>query len=563
MQLTQLRKIFSLKKSGRSFFFQSFYLPLLSEKRENSLFMRKILLFVVACSLLTSQAKEINYKKVNSRARKEYREPIRPGKPFWNGFAKKFMYAPVFDFKERADARAYLFRLSDAEGHVWEMKAKSPKADLSPVWDRIPGGTDVTLDVFPLLASGVDVSDTLGHRKFLRDFPFCGPYNTPSRPYHEAALKGLLYLHNTDAMQAWHKGLEPDMTYKKNTYACKIMGSALQCECLVARLFPQERETALKAARNIAAYLKSISRPEGAPLAYFPPTYIEGVLVNVSISESEGKDKTMTMEANTVAHGLLDLYNETQDRQYYDWALHIADTYQKIQRPDGSFPIKVVYSTGKPLNNRNAMLHPLLNYLKRLHDEYGIDKYEPMRQLAEKWMQEVAVPSFDLSGQFEDVSVMNVKPFQNLTNCTAAPYADYLCRLPNPSEQQMIDARDLLRLSEDQFVFWDMKPQADGIRQHVLPCVFEQYEYQMSVDASVCNVAGGLISYYQQTGDELALAKAIALANSITVAQDARSGFIPTIWDRTKTFHAGGQWVNCAMSSIRLLLRLEGVLQEK
>jgi len=523
--------------------------------------MRKILLLAAVCGLMTSQAKEINYRKVNARARKEYREPIRPGRPFWNAFATKFIYAPAFDFEERTGARAYVFRLSDKEGHAWEMKAKSPKADLSPVWDGIPAGAEVTLNVFPLLPSGVDETDTLGHRTFLRDFPFRGPCNTPARPYREAALKGLLCMHNSVTMQAWQKGTEPDMSNRRNAYACKIMGSSLQCECLVARLFPQERDKALKAARNIATYLKSISWPEGAPLAFFPPTYIENEVVNVLVSESVGRNKTMTMEAATVAHGLLDLYNETQDRQYYDWAMGITDTYQKMQRPDGSFPIKVVYSTGEALNSRNAMLHPLLDYLQRLHDEYGVEKYEPMRRLAEKWMQEVAVPSFDFSGQFEDVSVMDVKPFENLTNCTAAPYADYLCRLPNPSEEQMRDARDLLRLSEDQFVHWDMKPQADGIRQHVVPCVFEQYRFQMSVDHSACNVAGGLISYYLKTGDELALAKAIALANSITVAQDARSGFLPTLWGRTKACESGGQWLNCAMRSVRLLLRMDDVLQ--
>ena len=69
-------------------------------------------------------------------------------------------------------------------------------------------------------------------------------------------------------------------------------------------------------------------------------------------------------------------------------------------------------------------------------------------------MDEVAVETFDMTGQFEDVNVNGLKPYQNLTNCTAAPYASYLLDKEIISEKNMADARDLIRLSEDQFVHW-------------------------------------------------------------------------------------------------------------
>ncbi|MCR4921923.1 MAG: LOB domain containing-protein [Bacteroidaceae bacterium] len=528
--------------------------------------MKQLVITLLLAQALTIQAREVNYKRVNAQARKEYREPVRPGtngiNPFWNEFAKKFIFAPAFDFPERPLARAYLFILSDTDGKKWEMKARSPKADLSPIWEQIPGGTQLTLNVFPITKSGIETTDTLGHRTFLRDFPFCGPYNMKARPYKEAALKGMLYLHRTKIMQHWLENQTPDMSYRLNTYACKILGSSISNECLVAHYFPDEREAALRIARNIAAFLQSVSQPKDGPLACFPPTYYNGVLVNASITKQEGEDATMCMEALTVANALLDLYNETNDRQYYDWAMGITDTYRRLQRPDGSMPIKLVYSTAAPVNNRNAMLHPLLKYLRRLHNEYGIDAYEDMRQKGEKWMHNVAIRSFDMTGQFEDVSVMNLKPYQNLTNCTAAPYADYLYGKPSPTKDDLQDARDLMRLSEDQFVFWDMKPEADGIRKHATPCVFEQYKYQMSVDASACNVAGGFIACYMATGDEVALAKAVALTNAMTLVQDARSGYIPTLWQRSKSLSADSMWMNCAIHTINHLLRMSRVMEE-
>ena len=529
--------------------------------------MRRILLVALSALALTITAKNVNEKKLNAQALKEYLQPIRPGysgqNPFWNEFARKFTYAPAFDFQERSFARAYLFVITADDGRRWEMRSQSPKEALSPVWEQIPGGTQVTLDVFPIVGKAADTSDTLGHRTFLRDFPFRLPCNAPTRPYREAALKAMLCLHRLPMVQQWADHTEPDWSYRFSTYACKIIGATLRNECMVAHYFPSEREQALQIARNVATYLHGISQPVGAPLAYFPPTYTRGVLVNSSITKQEGEDATMCMEPLNVGQALLDLYRETNERQYYDWAIGIATTYKRLQRPDGSMPIKLVYSTGEPVNDRCAMLHPLLNYLQRLKDEFGVSDFEGVREAGERWMHDVAIRSFDMTGQFEDVSVLNLKPYQNLTNCTAAPYADYLWRKKSPSAADLEDARDLMRLSEDQFVFWDMRPEPDGIRKHIVPCVFEQYKYQESVDASACNVAGGFLSCYLCTGNQLALAKALALTNAITVAQDARSGFIPTIWRRSKkTANISDMWINCAVHSICHLLRTADAVGE-
>ena len=46
----------------------------------------------------------LDYAAINAQAAEQYLHPIRPGyegrNPFWNGFAKKFIYAPAFDFDE-------------------------------------------------------------------------------------------------------------------------------------------------------------------------------------------------------------------------------------------------------------------------------------------------------------------------------------------------------------------------------------------------------------------------------------------------------------------------------
>ena len=50
----------------------------------------------------------------------EYLVPVRPGEsgksPFWNGFSKRFMYAPAFEFGEVDDAKVYRFTVRSEDG---------------------------------------------------------------------------------------------------------------------------------------------------------------------------------------------------------------------------------------------------------------------------------------------------------------------------------------------------------------------------------------------------------------------------------------------------------------
>jgi maltose/maltodextrin transport system substrate-binding protein len=266
----------------------------------------------------------------------------------------------------------------------------------------------------------------------------------------------------------------------------------------------------------------------------------------------------MTLEACAAGHAFLDLYDYTGELLYYDRAIGIADTYLKLQREDGSYPIKVDFVTGEPVNEVRAMLHPLLNYVLRLHNQYGLTKYDSIAEKGEKWMNEVAVEAFNMTGQFEDVSVLGLEPYENLTNCTAAPYASYLLNKENITEIDLQNAKDLIRLSEDQFTFWDIVPNEHGVKRFAAPCVVEQYKYWTPVDASAHNVSMAFLDMYEVTGDPLALAKAKALIDNMTIVQNKCSGQMPTTWDlrspereTRRTF-----WTNCTWASVTALLRM-------
>lgn len=503
-------------------------------------------------------------KRLNAEAAKEYLTPIRPASegrnPCWNEFCKKFIYAPAFDVKavEGADNYKFIIKEKDGSGE-WSFTSTDPCADLSPIWASVPPSK---VDLTVLAIDGKEnVLDTAYKRSFLRDFPFEGPYNSNVRPYREAAVMAALYIHKTQGAQKFKETFVPDLDlYSHFTYANKVIGGLISVEAKIAEYVPSLKEEALLIARNAAKFLIDQSRPEGDRLEYFPPTYYGD---RVASKNDWNVGRTMTMDACYSGNAFLDLFKVTGDSLYYDRALKIADTFMKIQNEDGSFPIKVYFETGEPVNEVKAMLHPILNYTRRLENEYGVTRYADMSARAAKWMKEVALETFDLTGQFEDVTVEGLKPYQNLTNCTASPYASYILR-GHPSAEEIEDARDLIRLSEDQFVHWNALPNKDGVRPIATPCVYEQHRYQVPVDNSSCNVANAYLDLYEATGDELAFAKAKALVDNLTVVQDITNGKIPTTFDlrspernKRRTY-----WINCTNASITILLRMAGLTGE-
>ncbi|MDE6645516.1 MAG: hypothetical protein K2J97_05480, partial [Muribaculaceae bacterium] len=190
----------------------------------------------IALSVLASCAGNSDQTADLTRlAAEEYTVPVRPGgngQPFWNVQAKRFIYAPVFDVPETPGAASYRFTLTQPDGASWEFTAASPLQSLASVWNDIPVG-ETALTVQPLDASGAAVGEPY-KRTFMRDFPYVNNGAAPDRDYREAALKAIYNIHKWGPTQHWLNATEPDMTFENNVYACKIVGSTIALECLVA-----------------------------------------------------------------------------------------------------------------------------------------------------------------------------------------------------------------------------------------------------------------------------------------------------------------------------------------
>lgn len=161
----------------------------------------------------------------------------------------------------------------------------------------------------------------------------------------------------------------------------------------------------------------------------------------------------------------------------------------------------------------------------------------------------IYAPAFDFK------AVEGVKPYENMTNCTAAPVAIYLMMKDNPSESDLRTAEELVRFCEDQFVYWNSE-RVDGVPVTNTSCAYEQYKWKEPTDASTSYILSCFVLMYKHTGDELWLAKASALAANITFMQNKVTGMIPTWGWRNSRLHntdADKFWINCTRHSVATL----------
>lgn len=508
--------------------------------------------------------------RLTSIAAEEYLTPLRPGgvngSPFWNIHAHRFTYAPAFGFQETEGAETYRFTVSHENGDVFSFIAASPMTSLSEIWNSILPGK------VALIVEGLDnegnVLGTAGKREFTRAYPFVAKDDKPARGYREAAMKACLYVHNMPAVQHWKDSVEPDMSYPYNAYVCKIIGATIRTECLLAREMPQLRQEALAIALNAAHYLVSMSQKDDESLPGWPPTY--GVSPSDKTSHPAkvarlNAGKVMVLEASVPGEAYLDLYDATGDETWKERARKVAATFGCIQGADGSWPTRLNAFTGEQIGRTKAYPGHILRFLRRCVNDYGMYDCQATIDKAEAFIRDVAMKDFDLTGQFEDSLYDMLEPYSNLTNFTASPYADYLLTKKNPTDEDVRNAKDLIRLSEDQFVHWDYPADSLGFKDRVTPCVNEQFMFEVPVDASAADVCDGYLALYEYNKDPLALAKAKALLNALTRAQNPITGKMPT-----SLLYKGGHeevsedfWLNCSWWSAKALLRLEKAINGK
>lgn len=469
----------------------------------------------------------------------------------WGAHARMFKNPPAFSpthnsWQARENSH-YHFEVISMESHerldFWAASANSP---LSPVWDSIPNG-QVYLKV--------EAVDTLTGQRvlvleklFYKAASFRPPYPAAKHSYAEALAKGLDFMYHQPHIQAWLTEARPNHAlHPIYCYSALEVGSVVNAMVLYHKHHPQN-DTALLIARRAANYLITHREPAGAPLAGFPQVY-EGT----HLAAARFQDEIILTEPAATGLSFLALFGATHDSSYLEAALDIAEAYRRTQLPEGTWPVRLSKTTGKPTTDVLCIPMKINNFLQLLVDQYHVEQYQSMIKEATRWTFENPVKTWDWTGQFEDVDA--VKPYENLTKYEASWFAQYLLKHQESYPEYQGLATALIDFCEDQFVVWEQPNMYDNwgysTQSWHLPAVLEQYHCYVPIDASAVQMIDTYHLAWQKTGKAIYLAKAEALANSLMNIQED-NGRIPTFWaDGFDEF-----WNNCMVSSLMMLDRM-------
>ncbi len=502
----------------------------------------------------------------------DFSTPIRPGvpgeRPFWNAHTKRYIWAPAFELAETPAAKTYRFDFVMKEGgEKYSFEAAKPWAPLSPIWNKLPEG-QIEMTV---VALGLPAEPVVGKRKFVKSPPFRGITNKPAYGYHESAVRCLLDLFHQDKVKSWLTSDTPDVSYPKWVYPGKTGWATISGMVNLSRNTedPKVRADALKIAQKTADFLLGLRFPDGAPLGGLFPTYWEGAVKDINPSY---RDRIMMPEPTRVANALLDLYAEVPDERYWTGAIGVADAFVRLQQPNGTWYQWIIIQDGSHRKTNMIVPTAVIDLFDRIDREMGSDHYVAARKRAFDYCVQGPLQTYLWDAQYEDT--MSKAKYRNQSHREAAHLVELLFLSKQPG--LMKQAAELARFVEDSFVVWSDQDAAarlawskPGSRWNgndpyfgldwFLPAATEQYFFFTPINSSSRDLIAMWMAAYRVTGDDLYLAKAVALANTVTIAQAYFGGReIPT---HLRKVQPELNWMNCSIMTANVLLESASDLQ--
>ena len=481
-------------------------------------------------------------------------KPVRPigvnGQEPWNDMAIWFMYPPTIVFPKCQYDVQYRHVVIDAANQVYTWSDGSPSVNLESIWGQMPPGrTEVWNE------PGFPKPIGRQQRCFWKMTPFNAEtiYPKGKRSFREAERMGYEYMANLPHIKYFAEKGEPLADYELNCYPAKIHSAVISAMVAYGHLVPEKREEALKLARTVADYLISISLPPDSPLANFPPTYWGD-----KMAAAYRRGQNMLQYPSHAGMAYMRLYDEVKDEKYLEAAIRIADTYMRLQGEDGTWPLMLSEADGSPISNNRLMPPRIIRFLVQIASKTGNAAYLEAADRAFGFLEKGPLTDWNWEGQFEDQPLM---PSKYLNHCNWVPLETAMLLLERfpKDERRIAQAREILRFVEEQFICW--KAPFEGRMPIytetpdpwiVETAAVEQFWYRDVIDASVAMSILAFEAMYRATGNPLDLAKARALGNAMTFAQNDE-GRIPTAWSMQYQSMPSNDWMNCMEADIRAL----------
>jgi hypothetical protein len=276
----------------------------------------------------------------------------------------------------------------------------------------------------------------------------------------------------------------------------------------------------------------------------------------------------MTSEPAETGMCYLDLFEATHDTTYLGAAVRIGMTYVRTQLAGGTWYQRVDVNTGKAREAALMVPVAVIVFFDRLITRYDRRELLTARDRAFRWCMEHPMVTYNWEAQFEDTRPRD--RYKNQSHREAVMCAALLFRASGRHPEYLSAATELLRWAEDSFCVWDrtdpvltsfwFKPNArwNGNDPYFgsdwfVPCAVEQYAFFTPINGSSADFIDAFADAFRATGDTVYLAKAVALANTLTLAQRHwGGGEIPT---HLREVMPELNWMNCSLGTAMSLLR--------
>jgi len=401
-----------------------------------------------------------------------------------------------------------------------------------------------------------------------------GTYPEAARPYREAALLAFDYMMNIPDMSCLLETGKPYNLYQHNAYVSKTHAAHIEAMLFLAEEEPALADRAMALAGASAEYLLAELEPADAPLAYWPPTYIREPLAYNP--ETDGPDNRFAMIGNepeaavkyrgevmllypaNVGIAFAHYFDKTGDLRFLEAAVGIANTYLKLRREDGSWPLKLMLSTGEEVEGNTLVPNRILLLFRELAKSSGSKKWKRLESETFEWIAEHPLKDWNWDGQFEDIKPEEA--YKNPTKHNAIDVMLYLMDRYPHNPKWMATCKDIMDFCEKRFVMWETP---ENHPNWPAPAVLEQYSCFTPIDASAAKMITAYLAMYKRFRNETDLLKAETLANTITRVQK-ESGRIPTFWEGTAD-NSGivsdkrYDWLNCMESAAEALIAVDRI----
>ena len=480
----------------------------------------------------------------------------------WNVYSSRYVNYPVWTWEPIQGAAAYIIQLAHADDiKAQSFRINTPEYNMEKYWPDIPTGA------IDMIAWAVDSGDkplcSAWRKRFYKSPGFDGKGQEPIN-WKESIDRAMAYLlapardkvedFEGDMPRSCWSSCEESISGQRRLMAFPALHhpSFIFAYLDYVQQFPQSKHTpvALKQARQYGDWLLKNRLPADWRCGLFPFSTIQQGKTEGYI---EGKNITL-FRAGRVGEAMVALYKQFKDEGYLNYALHIANTFVSLQRPDGSWPYRVNPRDGKVVEDYTSNAVSPARLLGMLENIKPDEKFAASRKLAIDWVLENPVKTRLWQGMYEDIGARI--PYQNLEHWDTNEMIRYLAYYHSNDSSSVKIMESLNRYIEDQFVIWQQGDKC--ISDHCpTPTVMEQYTCYKPMEVHTGMWIMSLIALHRSTGTKEYLTKAINAGNSIVSAQQKNGAY--STWGFDTRFERPlltMDWPGCNAVALSALLQL-------